>query len=189
MSDNSVIDLDNIFSLFEEHEVFANPSEIHGAITGLLAGGLPITDKDWIGPLSDFYHQGLTFPTPVMQVLELMFKSVWEALNDEDLSFALLLPEDEAPLADRSTALSAWTQGFMLGFGTNKDVLKDASDDVNEVIQDFSQISKMELDVDQSEENESAYFEIYEYVRISAVMCFSELGAHSTTKRDKITLH
>lgn len=189
MSDNSVIDLDNIFSLFEQHEVFANPSEIHGAITGLLAGGLPITDQDWIGPLSDFYHQGLSFPTPVVQLLELMFKTIWEDLNDDSLSFALLLPEDEAPLTDRSVALSAWTQGFLLGFGTNKDVLKDASDDVNEVIQDFAHISKMVVDVDDNEENETAYFEIYEYARISAVMCFSELGAHAVSKRDKITLH
>lgn len=189
MSDNSVLDLDNILTLFEQHEVFANPSEIHGAITGLLAGGLPMTDQNWIGPLSDFYHQGLTFPTPVVQTLELMFKTIWEGLNDDSLSFALLLPEDDVPLGDRSVALSAWTQGFLLGFGTNRDVLKDASDDVNEVIQDFAHISKMVIESEENEENETAYFEIYEYARISAVVCFSEHGAHTATKRDKITLH
>ena len=193
MTDNSVLDLDIIFSLFEQHEIFAHPSEFHGAITGFLAGGMPVTSQNWLGALSDYYHQGMEFPAPVKDILKMMFKVIWQGLNDDNLAFELLLPVDEAPLTDRSTALGGWTQGFLLGIGTNidtsKNALKDASDDVNEVVQDFAQICKMAEDIEENEENEAAYFEIYEYVRISAVMCFSELGFDETQSRDKITLH
>jgi len=189
MTDNSVIDLDNIVALFEQHEIFAHPSEIHGAITGMISGGTAVSCRQWVGPLSDFYHQGLDFPAPILELLEQLFVQVHQSLNDQDMSFQLMMPDDDTPISLRSVALSGWTQGFLLGFGTNKDVLNGASDDVNEVIQDFAEICKMTEEFEESEENEHSYFEIFEYVRISAVMCFSELGDNPMGGRDKITLH
>ncbi len=189
MTDNSVLDLDKMQALFERHEVFANPSEIHGVIAGLLCGGTKANDSHWIEPIADFFHQGLSFHQSVVEQLEIMFKQVWDNLVDEDFQFTPLLPDDDEPLHIRSTALAGWTQGFLLGFGINKQVLNDASEDVNEAIQDFAEICKMASDLPDSEENENAFFEVHEYVRISSIMCFSELGDNPDSGKNKITLH
>lgn len=192
MTDKFEIDItniDSIVALFETHDIFAHPSEVHGAITGLLCGGTSTTCREWVGPLSDFYHQGLDFPAEILTFIEHLFKHVAQSLRQDDVSFQLMIPDDDAPLSLRAVALAGWTQGFLLGFGCNKGVLADASDDVNEVVRDFAEICKMAADIDQSEEDESAFYEIFEYVRISAVMCFSELGENVNNGGDKITLH
>lgn len=189
MADNSVMDLENLVGLFERHDVLANPSEIHGAITGMLSGGLPFTSQNWLGPLQDFFHQSQTFSSTIETMLKNQFQFIWQSLNDEDLSFQLLLPDDEQTLEVRATGLSGWIQGFLLGFGINSIDLNNVSADVSEVLQDFSNICKIIVNIEDNETNETAYMEIYEYVRISAVMCFSELGAPFFTSIDKITLH
>lgn len=188
MTDNSVIDIDNFQALLERFEVFANPSEIHGMLTGLLCGGTKLSDTEWLKVVSDFYHQGLDFHEEVVARFELMFRSVYEALQDEQLTFHPLLPDDEEALSLRSKALAEWSQGFLLGIGVNRHVLSDASEEVNEVVKDIAEISKLSTEADDSEENENAFFELFEYVRISTIMCFAELGDVPHTK-EKITLH
>lgn len=188
MTDNTEIDLDNFQALLDRFEVFANPSEIHGMLSGLLCGGTKLDDTGWLKILSDFYHQGLAFHEEVVIRLELLFRNVYQALQDEHMGFKMLLPDDNESLALRSKALADWTQGFLLGIAVNTEVLKKASEEVNEAVKDFAEISRMALDGDESEENEHAYSELYEYVRISTMMCFSELAGGFGDK-DKVTLH
>jgi hypothetical protein len=40
-------------------------------------------------------------------------------LTGDDVTVVLLLPTDDAPLADRAAALGQWCQGFLTGFGLN----------------------------------------------------------------------
>lgn len=189
MTDIPVLDFDEIQAVLEQHDIFANASEIHGVIAGMLCGGTPIDSTTWLGPVSDFFHQGLTFNEPIEALLQMMFKAIGQSLMDENLPFKPLLPDDEENLTVRSAAFASWTEGFMSGFALNKGVLAGASDDVNESIRDFAEISKMTTDLEENEENEEAFFEVYEYVRISTLMCFDELGDNPVKSRGKITLH
>jgi uncharacterized protein YgfB (UPF0149 family) len=43
-------------------------------------------------------------------------------------------------------------------------------------LQDFSDIARMEEPMNDDEESEQALHEVVEYVRISALLCFNELG-------------
>jgi uncharacterized protein YgfB (UPF0149 family) len=43
-------------------------------------------------------------------------------------------------------------------------------------LEDFADIARMEEPMDADEESEKALFEVMEYVKISAILCFSELG-------------
>ncbi len=189
MTELSVLDFDQVQAVLERHEIHANASEVHGVIAGMLSGGTKMDSIDWLIPVSDFFNQGLEFNNAVEGELQLMFKSICENLLDEDMPFTPLLPSDDEDLNVRSAALSSWTEGFMSGFALNKAVLADASDDVNEAIRDFAEISKMATDLDDNEENENAFFEVHEYVRISALMCFDELGDNPLKAKGKITLH
>jgi yecA family protein len=188
MTDNSVIDLDNFQELLDRFEIFAHPSEIHGMLSGLLCGGTKLSDTEWINIVSDFYHQGLKFHEEVVIRLELMFRHVYEALNDEQLGFQMLLPDDDEALTIRTKALAGWAQGFLLGIGINRQALDKAPDEINEAIKDFAEISKMATEADDNEENENAFFELHEYIRISTIMCFNELGG-GRQSNEKITLH
>ena len=55
------------------------------------------------------------------------------------------------------------------------------------MITDFAEIANLSDEMEEDEESEQAYFEISEYVRISALLCFSELGTLPNKPGDKDT--
>ena len=47
---------------------------------------------------------------------------------------------------------------------------------MRDVLEDFSDIARMEEPMNDDEESEQALFEVIEYVKISSLLCFNELG-------------
>ena len=64
----------------------------------------------------------------------------------------------------------------MLGFGLHQDDLTNCSEDVKEGLEDFAEIARMDEEMTENEESEQALFEVLEYVRVTAMLCFNELG-------------
>ena len=102
-----------------------------------------------------------------------------ETLNGTDLEFHPLLPEDLSPLDERTTALAQWCVGFLYGLGSGSiPDLTALPGEVGEVIRDFDEITRVGVDGGEGEEqNESAYAELVEFVRVGVQIVFEELGA------------
>ncbi len=82
----------------------------------------------------------------------------------------MLLPDDSEALAERTRALIDWCSGFIAGLGLGglqADNLLE--EQIKEVMQDLIEITRMDDDVEENEENETAYTEIMEYVRVAAM--------------------
>lgn len=167
--------------LLEKHQVFVMPSEVHGVISGLLACGLEIESTEYLSLLSDVFNEGQAFQTELKTFLVELYKQVTSKLSDRELHFELYLPDDDESLADQANAVVAWIAGFLLGFGLKQKDYGRLSDDVKEVIQDFTEISKLDTHFDETEEDSQSLYEIIEYVRISTLLCFAELGEKQVT--------
>ena len=76
----------------------------------------------------------------------------------------------------------------MLGFGLKQKDYGTLSADVKEVISDFSEITRLDTMFDETEEDSQALHEVIEYVRVSALLCFAELGKEQAASTKK-TLH
>ena len=118
-----------------------------------------------------------------------MFGELWHEILDDSYSFKLMLPDDDDSMVERGHALSMWVQGFNLGFALQQKDKAILSKDVKEVIHDFAEIANLSDEMEENEETEQAYFEISEYVRISALLCFTELGAAPTDSNTPETIH
>ncbi len=103
-------------------------------------------------------------------------------LNSGDFDLRLLLPDDEDPLPERSVALGLWCQGFVMGLsagGITEDT--DLSKDLRELLLDFSHIAHGLIDKcgpgqnEGDEEEEAAYAEVEEYVRVGVLLIREEL--------------
>jgi uncharacterized protein YgfB (UPF0149 family) len=100
-------------------------------------------------------------------------------LEAGDLRFRLMLPSDDEPLQQRTAALSEWCQGFMHGLVAGGAADAGLQDDalvtslISEILDDFSEITQA-TSVDDSEESERAFFELAEYVRVSAQLIYDE---------------
>ena len=109
----------------------------------------------------------------VRQALIGLQEMVKSELTSTDVTVVLLLPNDEAPLSERAVALGQWCQGFLGGFGlTARDSALSA--EAMEVLQDLAAISQVQNALEESEDGESDYMEVMEYLRVAPLLLFSE---------------
>lgn len=112
------------------------------------------------------------------RALDLLFADTMSALRGDQMEFEPLLPDDEAPLELRATALSQWCQGFLYGFGSGGGVQMDElPPNVEEILRDLTHIGRATVDVGENgEEEEEAYAEVVEYVRAGVQLIHDELA-------------
>jgi uncharacterized protein len=113
------------------------------------------------------------------QALRLLYADTLNALRGENMEFEALLPDDDVPLVVRAGGLSQWCQGFLYGFGTGGKPVKqeELPSNVNEILNDLTHIGRasVELEGDGSENEEEAYAEVVEYVRVGVQLIHDEL--------------
>ncbi len=171
-------------------KIASDPSEIHGILCGMLAGGMHFENPDWLASMSDFVNSGDSFSPELKQMLQQLFEQSCQQFIDSEFSLILCLPDDSAPIAERAQSIINWVQGFLVGFGVQQEEQRSCSEEVKEALQDFAEISRMDPEMSEDEESEQALFEVSEYVRISAMLCFSELGyAVEPSVTSQRTLH
>jgi len=109
--------------------------------------------------------------------LEELLNSTRLQLADEEMGLYLWLPGDDETLEDRTMALAQWCSGYLAGLGSSgDDSLAAMSDDANDALKDMQQISAADVtDTDESEEDENAFAEIVEYVRVVVLMIREDL--------------
>lgn len=165
--------------------ITAHASEIHGVLTGLVCAGFSVEDHNYLTIINDLFNDGDSFPSKVKATVKQMFNELWTDILDDAYTFQLMLPDDDDSIAERGNALGVWVQGFNLGFGLQHKDNPVTSEEVKEVLTDFAEIANLSDEMEEGETTEQAYFEINEYVRISALLCFSELGTLSTKAIEK----
>jgi hypothetical protein len=155
--------------------------EAHGGLCGLAcilgvkAGPLWLTGL--VGEAEASTQEG----EACQGVLGPLAEGTCAALADGDMSFELLLPPDEAPLAVRTEGLAQWCAGFLhgLGEGAGNTASRDAleGDVAREIMADFGEIARVTLDDEETDlEAETAYAELVEFVRVSVQLLFEDLG-------------
>ena len=189
MSDSHNFDFSSFQAILTSEGVEAHASEIHGVLTGLICAGFAFESTDYISMLADMFHQAESFETSIKNKLQDFYGHIWQKLLDDHFGFQLLLPDDDDSIEERSHALAKWVQGFNLGFGLQQTKSATFSDEVKEVLADFGEIANLSDEIDEDEVAEQAYFEIAEYVRISALLCFSELSSSPVQQKQKNAIH
>jgi uncharacterized protein YgfB (UPF0149 family) len=150
-----------------------SPAELHGQLLGRSCAGASFEAEPWLLEATELL--GAEPQDNVRQALIGLQEMVKSELNSTDVTLVLLLPNDDAPLAERAAALGQWCQGFLAGFGlTARDSALSA--EAMEVLQDMSAIAQVQNALDESDDGESDYMEVMEYLRVAPLLLFSECG-------------
>lgn len=173
---NEALHYDEFTQLLQQNNIIVDAAEIQGIICGMLGGGMNLDDQQWIQTLSEMVNQGESLTNKIEHQVVKMFNQVCQQFIEADFALTLCLPDDTASINLRGKALVNWIQGFLLGFGLHQNDLTNCSAEAKEALEDFSQIIKLDAEMEESEETEQAFFEVQEYVRISAMLCFNEMG-------------
>ncbi len=189
MTEQNSLAFANVQATLGGDNLQAHAAEIHGLLTGLICSGFDFEDEGYFAIVNDLFNNGEPLSKPCKMLVKSLFGDIWQNVLDEHFSFQLLLPDDDESIVERSTALGAWVQGYNLGFGLQQKNKTKLSEEVDEIIKDFADIANLSNDLDEDEETEQAYFEIAEYVRISSLLCFAELGAKPSQKEADQAIH
>lgn len=152
-------------------------AEAHGLLSGAVAAGGKAQQSVW---LEHLLGEGNTLSAAAQactDMLGVLQNDILCKLHDDTFDYALLLPADAVPLPARTRALGEWCRGFLYGLalgGIRAD--SELPETVSEVMRDFFEISHAGFTIDgPDEEDEAAYFEIVEYVRMSVLLLREEL--------------
>ncbi|MDQ9010565.1 UPF0149 family protein [Acinetobacter gerneri] len=150
---------------FDGIEEISSPSELHGLLTGIVCVTEAPTRDEWLQILST-----LNIPKMDDDALALLTEEgedVAHALNDDELDYLPMLPDDEHFLVERVQALADWCAGVVLGFGLASGHLRNDEQELIEHLQDVASVEFDESDND--EEGEMSYQELFEFVRLIPV--------------------
>lgn len=177
MQSDDILDYYELEAELGKIQALASPAEAHGILCGQLSGGLKVEGPAWLK---------LFLPSIGVK------REPWEAsrhwfcqwrdctrdsLGDTQFEFMPLLPDDTDPLEARLSALAEWCAGFLAGFGSMGERRpEDFTEDTLSALRDLQQISQVDTRVEEEEPGENAFYEVLEYVRMAALLLFTEFG-------------
>ena len=179
-----------LMTLLNQCDFTATASEIHGLLTGLVSGGMSQHSDDHQAHLADLFNNGALLEPKLSNAVSELLALIFAQIDSDDMSFQLMLLDEEETLSDQATELVNWVQYFLVGFGLNKKDLKSASNELREIIEDLTHITHLETDMEESNEAYADFYEIIEFIRIAAILCHQEFGKKMNIDETKAkTLH
>lgn len=177
MDDPELPSYDDASTALRTLQLGVDAGELHGALCGYLSAGGELRRNDWMTPLQ-IEADGVAVAANA--ALDGLFVATCAQLADTDLGFALLLPHDDAPVAERVDALLGWCRGYLGGFGLGAGGTPTLSPDAQEALQDIGRIAAFSFGEDEPERDEEALAEVSEFVRVAALLL------HADTARDAV---
>jgi uncharacterized protein len=160
-------------------------SEAHGCLSGALCGLKKFKVRQWQEELLPVdVKREVVVEQGLEELLQSLYADTTRALRGVEMEFGPLLPDDDSPLAERTQALAQWCQGFLYGFGVSGGQPKaDMPADVREILTDLARIARATVgDTEPTEDDESDYAEIIEYIRASVQLVHDELHSVRITQ-------
>ena len=178
-------------AILERMDTAVGAAEAHGWLCGALCVRADYGAPQWLRELAE--DAGVKAPGDAsVPALRALHEDTLESLRSPEFTFMPLLPEDDAPLAERVPALAAWCGGFLYGIGTGavgNTVTKMG--DIGELLEDLADITRAEIGPEGNQEREEADFaELVEFVRAGAQLAWEETAAlRATAPRAGAAVH
>lgn len=157
-----------------------NAAEFHGQLCGLLCTCDRLQLQDWL--LVSLPEIAPSSLSPLShELFQVLLDHSQAALGGDDFGFQLLLPDDTAGLAARLEALATWCQGFLFGIShAGVSDIQALPGELPEIVEDILSISQAEnFALENEDEDEAAYMELVEYVRVGVQLFSEELRGQS----------
>jgi len=190
---SSAPDFEHVSDALRSMGTEVGPAELHGTLCGLFCAHGPGVEALWVKTTLASGDHPTTIARDALETLHDLYRLSESELCEELFGFHLLLPDDdEAPLNERVAALGSWCRGFMLGLAEGGlGDLAALPDDVPEVLEDLNDIARVaSYETEDDEQNETAYAELVEYVRVAVTLTYQTLqGQAAPSEADKRPAH
>ncbi len=168
-------------------ELSIDVSELHGILTGCLVFGGQFQAENYLRSLL-LNKTGATYRQANNALFSLISMThAW--LINFGFDFKLILPNESEGLLIRVAAFNGWCQGFLEGFDMAGIALDDIeSEDILEILQhmdEFSQMNAEDFDYE-DDEDEKAFLELTEYVRLAVLQILCDLNEQGAGHQEPV---
>ncbi len=173
-------DFDEVAAVLQRFDADVEAAEAHGVFVGAAVLSGPHAGALWIKETLGEPDSADVLGVEAGKLLARVALTTYTMLENGDMAFEPLLPSDDESLYRRTESLAMWCQGFMhgiaLGAQGNDAKRVFESDIAKEILADFTEITRAAVDPDaeDSEDGERAFFELVEYIRVSAQLIFDD---------------
>lgn len=177
------IDYDRLEGALRRIDALPDAAECHGILCGMLCEQGSVDQSRWIRQVLGEVDMSDALVAESVNLLHDLYIVTMEQVNDTELGFRLLLPDEDHGLHEAVAALSEWCAGFLFGFNLNGGRAKEQTpENVQEILVDLVDISRVDPDV-ADEEDEGSFAEVLEYVRMGMLLILEELHPMRVTTR------
>jgi len=182
----NLLSWNDIHSKLIEIEAPLSVSEYHGHLTGRHVGGYEISGATGMQIISELTAAAAPRLAEQEDYWRDHMKHFVQNFEAENYGFQPLLPDDDVPLEERLFGLANWCTGFLNGIGCALDasaakvLLKD-----DETLADFTEITNIDFNASDTNDNESLYIELVEYVRLAVLNMHENLKESLAAERSK----
>ncbi|MCU0937345.1 MAG: UPF0149 family protein [Gammaproteobacteria bacterium] len=161
-------------------------AETHGLICAMLCADPGTPDARWMEEVVPAAGAGAAGAAEARVLLGRLRVDTASALAGEESGLRLLLPEDEAALSLRTQALVLWCEAFLYGLGlSGVQAERSLGPEGREVLADLVEVSRLDPEAS-GEEDERAYTEVSEFVRVAVMLLYEDLRERDQTDRPKV---
>ncbi|MEM9102622.1 MAG: UPF0149 family protein [Pseudomonadota bacterium] len=164
----------------QDGQVTYSVAYIHGALIGMMAGGMPLDQKSWKAPLMGLVNDDKLLSKDGMAALDSLVQ-VSCSWFEERISIQMLLPDFEKDLSTRLAALADWCDGWLSGFSLFVTSFEALSAETQETIRELQEIARVATEKptreDERQAMETMYQDIVEHVTLGVEYIFDECGA------------
>lgn len=156
-----------------------------GQAHGLLCSRLAIMGPDaglaWLDQVLEGCDADSAIHDECVSMLDTLYACTHRQLADRQSEFEPLLPQDSDSTIIRAEAIACWCEGFLHGLvsGAANDSLQArlTSQPLSDIVGDMLQITRATVDDESDDEdNETAYAELVEYLRVAVQLTYEELA-------------
>lgn len=156
-------------------------AQAHGLLAGKLAVCGAAAGPDWVGQVLEGTDPSNALRKECEALLNEIFQSTERHFSERLSQFMPLLPNENESRAARTEGIGHWSEGYLHGLVSSKhgEPMKKqlAAEPIAGIIKDLLAITQATVEDDSDrEEDEAAYTEIVEYIRVAAQVVYEELA-------------
>lgn len=151
----------------------ASPSALQGWLMGYICTGARLNKEQWLEESAEY--MGLPNAWSDKSKLPVLgfYQDELKAIQAEEMSYSLLLPDDDTDFGVRMQAFSEWSKGFLDGFGASGRISEsDLDEEVMEVLKHYDAFSYGIEEDEIDEDGERLFTELVEHARVTALFMF-----------------
>ncbi len=191
---NQYLELTELDELLYRIDASMTAADAHGTLCGMICARGAVELSEWVDLVIEEQEPGSDLLHDVVHKLSALHQWTLETMNDPEGGFRMLLLDDDDPLPERVRVLATWCHGFVCGLAeggiTEQTMSEDGSlpGDIKEMIKDLVEISNVDPDIDvdsddaAANEDEVAYMEVEEFVRVCVSSIYEELQPLQSTQ-------